>query len=307
MASVPRTSFANSGDMDFAFLLNSLSPKSLIHRFAENIPRELRRLALEYEEFAEKHGLLSPRDGLPKFHFLCTSLVDERGTVFPDINKKYERSLKPFQVLIEKGRVDYSATRRMEELGDFVSLWEKRSSSLEKAQEIARTRFRLSDYTVFFLLSLSGRFGMPCMVHDKYVFVNAQTQQEEFIVDAMFHELLHQLLLGYRYSAEGKFFVGRFLWQPRRAMMEEIVLPCLQMEICEDSEKRREKREFVLHLEEHLKFLKPFKPFFSKVLHDWEEDYVVSQNVNLQGFIDKCARRYLKPLKFISAMRQMST
>jgi hypothetical protein len=292
--------------MDVAFLLYSSFPKSLIHRLTQNTLGEHEELALEFEGLAEKHGLFSPREGLPKFHFLCTSLVDERGTVFPDVNEKYGRSLKPFQVLIEKGKVEYSATRRMEELGDFVGLWEKRSLLLEKAQEIARTKFRLSDYTVFVLLSLFGRFGMPCMVHDKYVFVNAQKQQEEFIVDAVFHELLHQLLLGHRYSTEGKFFVSRFLWQPRRAMMEEIALSCLQMEICEDSEKRKKERERVLHLEEHLTFLEPFKPSFSKVLHDWEEDYVLSQNADLQEFIDTCVRKYLKPLNFMSAMRKVS-
>lgn len=304
---VPKVFFVNNEEMDLAFLLNSLSPKSLIHRFAQNIPRELEELALEYQEFAEKHGLFSQRHGLPKFHFLCASLVDDQGTVFPDVNKKYGKSWESFRAFIEKGKKDYYATRSVGELGDFVGLWEERSLLLEKAQEIARIGFRLSNYRIFVLLSLSGRFGMPCMVHDKYVFVNVQEQQEEFIVDAVFHELLHQLLLGYRYSAEGKFFKGHFLWQPRRAMMEEMVLPCLQMEICEDSEKRKEKREFVLHLEEHLRFLKPFKPFFSKVLLDWEEDYMLSQNVNLQGFIDKCARKYLKPLKFVSAMRQVST
>lgn len=307
LVGVPRVSFVNSEEMDVAFMLNSLSPKSLIYRFRQNAPRELEGLAREFERFAGKHGLHSPREGLPKFHFLCASLVDDEGSVFPDVSEKYRKSREPFRVLIEKGKRDYSATRSVGGLGNFVALWEKSSLLLEKAQEIARIGFRLSGYRVFVLLSLSGRFGMPCMVHDKYVFVNAQEQQEGFIVDAVFHELLHQLLLGYRYSAEGKFFVGRFLWQPRRAMMEEMVLPCLQMEICEDSEKRKEKREFVLHLEEHLTFLKPFKPFFSKVLHDWEEDYIVSQNVNLQGFIDECARKYLKPLKFISAMRQMST
>lgn len=304
---MPRVSFANSEEMDVAFLLNSLSPKSLIYRFRQNVPRELEGLAQEYERFAEKHNLHSPREGLPKFHFLCASLVDDEGSVFPDVSDKYRKSREPFRVLIEKGKKGYSATKSVGNLGNFAGLWEKSSLSLEKAQEIARIEFRLHDYTVFVLLSLSSRFGMPCMVHDKYVFVNAQEEQEGFIVDAVFHELLHQLLLGYRYSVENKFFVGRFLWQPRRAMMEEMVLPCLQMEICEDSEKREEKREFVLHLEEHLTFLKPFRPFFAKVLHDWEEEYTLSQNMNLQGFIDKCARKYLKPLKFISAMRQVST
>lgn len=307
MVGVPRVSFANSEEMDVAFLLNSLSPKSLIYRFRQNVPRELEGLAQEYERFAEKHNLHSPREGLPKFHFLCASLVDDEGSVFPDVSDKYRKSREPFRVLIEKGKKGYSATKSVGNLGNFAGLWEKSSLSLEKAQEIARIEFRLHDYTVFVLLSLSSRFGMPCMVHDKYVFVNAQEEQEGFIVDAVFHELLHQLLLGYRYSVENKFFVGRFLWQPRRAMMEEMVLPCLQMEICEDSEKREEKREFVLHLEEHLTFLKPFRPFFAKVLHDWEEEYTLSQNMNLQGFIDKCARKYLKPLKFISAMRQVST
>jgi hypothetical protein len=292
--------------MDVAFLLNSLSSKSLIHGFAQNIPTALEGLALEYEEFAEKHGLFSPSEGLPKFHFLCASLIDERGTVFSDVNEKYRNSLRPFRVLIEGAEADYSATRRIEELGDYAGLWEKRSSSLEKAQEIARTKFRLSDYTVFFLLSLSGRFGMSCMVHDKYVFVDVQNQQEDFMVDAVFHEMLHQLLLGHRFSTEGKFFVGHFLWQPRRAMMEEIILPCLQMELSEDSERRKRERENVLHLEKSRAFLEPFKPLFSKVLYAWEEEYMLSQNVKLQEFIDECTRKYLKPLDFMSAMRKIS-
>ena len=304
---VPKVSFVNSEEMDVAFLLNSLSPKSLIHRFGHKAPRALDDLAREYERFAEKCGLHSPREGLPTFHFLCASLLDDQGSVFPDVNKKYGKSQEAFRALIEKGKKGYSTTKSIGKLGNFLDLWEKRSALLKKAQEIARIRFRLSDYRIFILLSLSGRFGMPCMVHDKYVFVNAQERQAGFIADAVFHELLHQLLLGHRYSTEGKFFVGRFLWQPRRAMMEEMVLPCLQMEICEDLETRKEKREFMLHLEEHLTFLKPFKPLFSKILHDWEEDYITSRNENLQDFIDKCARKHLKPLKFISAMRQMST
>lgn len=302
---VPGVSFVNNREMDVAFLLNSSSPKSIIYRFRQDIPGKLEGLAAEYKRFAERHGLYSPREGLPKFHFLCTSFVNGQGSVFQDVNEKYGKSMEPFRVLIKKGKLVYSATRRMDELGDFVSLWKEKSSLLESVQEIARIRFRLSDYRVFVLLSLSGKFGMPCMVHDKYIFVNAQKQQGAFIVDSVFHELLHQLLLGHRYLTEGKFFVGRFLWQPRRAMMEEIVLSCLQMEICEDSERRRKERERVLHLEEHLPFLKPFRPLFSKVLHDWEEYYMLSQNVNLQNFIDECTRKYLKTLKFMSSMRQM--
>jgi hypothetical protein len=288
--------------MDVAFLLNSIPPKSLLHNFAQDVPKTLEGMALEYEKLARKHGLLSSKEGLPKFHFLCTSLTDEHGTVFPDVNEKYKNLLKPFQVLIEKAKADYSATKHIEDLGNYVGLWEKRSSLLEKAQEIARTEFRLPDYTIYLLLSLSNKFGMPCMVHDKYVFVNAQKQQEDFVVDAVFHELLHQLLLGYRYSTEGKFFVGHLLWQPRRAMMEEIILPCLQMELTEDSEKHKIERENVLHLEKSRVFLEPFKPLFSKILHVWEEEYIQSQTIKLQEFIDMCTRKYLKPLNFISAM-----
>jgi hypothetical protein len=292
--------------MDVAFLLNSLSPKSLMHRFTQEIPKTLEALVPEYEALAEKHGLFSPNEGLPKFHFLCTSMIDEHGTVFPDVNEKYKNSLKPFQNLIERAEADYSAAKSVEELGDYAGLWEKRSSIMEKAQEIARTKFRLSDYTVVLLLSLSGRFGMPCMVNDQYVFVNAQRQQEEFIVDAVFHELLHQLLLGYRYSTEGKFFVGHFLWQPRRAMMEEIIVPCLQMELSEDSEKREIEKENIMHLEKSRKFLEPFKPLFSKVLHDWETEYMPSKSIKLQEFIDKCTQKYLKTLDFMFAMRKMA-
>jgi len=303
---IPKISFVNSKEIDVSFLLNSLSHKSLTHRFAQDVPKALEGLALGYEELAKKHGLFSPNQGLPKFHFLCTSLIDERGTVFPDVDEKYRNLLRPFQVFIEKAEANYPATRRVEELGDYAGSWEKRSPSLEKAQEIARTKFRLSDYTIFLLLSLSSRFGMPCMVHDKYVFVDAQKQEEGFVVDAVFHELLHQLMLGHRYSTEGKFFVGHFLWQPRRAMMEEIILPCLQMELSEDSEERKIERENVLQLEKSRPFLEPFKPLFSKVLHDWEEKYMLSQNVKLQEFIDTCTRKYLKPLDFMFAMRKIA-
>jgi hypothetical protein len=294
----------NSEEIDLAFLLNSVSSKSLIHRFTRNIPKLLERANLEYQELAVKQGLFSRNEGMPKFHFLCTSLVDEHGTIFPDVNEKYGNSVKPFQAFIAKAKTDYSATRHIEEFGDYADLWEKRSPSLEKAQEIARTKFRLSSYTVFFILSLCDKFGMPCMVHDQYVFVDAQEHQEDFIADAVFHELLHQLLLGYRYSTEGKLFVGHLLWQPRRAMMEEIVLPCVQMEFSEDPDKRETERENVLHLEESRKFLEPFKPLFSKVLHDWETDYMPSSNLKLQEFIDKCTRKYLKPIGFMSAMRK---
>jgi hypothetical protein len=301
---IPRISFLNSKELDIAFLLDSVPSKSLLHNFTQDVPETLEGVTFEYGELARKLGLLSPNGGLPKFHFLCTSLTDERGTVFSDVSEKYKNLLKPFQVIIGKAKADYSATKRIEDLGDFAGLWENRSSLLEKAQEIARTKFRLPDYTIFLLLSLSGRFGMPCMVHDKYIFVDAQRQQEDFIVDAVFHELLHQLLLGYRYSTEGKFFVGHFLWQPRRAMMEEIILPCLQMELSDDSEKRKIERENVLHLEKSRKFLEPFKPLFSRVLHDWEEEYIRSQTTKFQEFIDMCTRKYLKPLDFISAMRK---
>ena len=251
-----------------------------------------------------KQGLFSLNEGMPKFHFLCTSLVEERGTIFPDFNEKYRNSLKPFQAFIAKAKADYSAIRHIEELGDYTDSWEKRFPSLEKAQEIARTRFRLSSYTVFFILSLSDKFGMPRMVHDQYVFLDAQEHQEDFIADAVFHELLHQLLLGHRYSTEGKLFVGHLLWQPRRAILEEIVLPCMQMELSEDSDKRKIERENVLHLEKSRIFLEPFKPLFSKVVHDWETDYMPSSNLTLQEFIDKCTRKYLQPKGFMSAMRR---
>ena len=147
---------------------------------------------------------------------------------------------------------------------------------------------------------------MPCMINDQYVFVNVQKHQEDFIADAVFHELLHQLLLGHRYSTEGKFFVGHFLWQPRRAMMEEIIVPCLQMELSEDSEKRKIIRENILHLEKSRTFLEPFKPLFSKVLHDWETEYMPSKSIKLQEFIDKCTQKHLKTLDFMLAMRKMA-
>jgi hypothetical protein len=301
----PKISFKNSADIDAAFLLHCLSPKSLFYDCKQNIQWE-HTLLQACDEFAEKSGLYSPRDGLPKFHFLCASLADSQGSVFPDVDNKYRNLLNPFQALIARAKALYSGDKKVSDLGDFERLWKTRYSSLEKAQEIARIKFRLPEYSVFLLLSLSGRFGMPCMVHDKYIFINSQRGQESFIVEATFHELLHQLLTGYRCATEGKFFTGHFLWQPRRAMVEEIVLPCLQMELCEDHEEREKGRECVLHLEEHRPFLKPFRSIFSKILHDWEENYVSSQDTNLQVFIDLSTRRYLKPLKFVSLMKQMN-
>jgi hypothetical protein len=76
------------------------------------------------------------------------------------------------------------------------------------------------------------------------------------------------------------------------------------MELSDDSEKRKIERENVLHLEKSRTFLEPFKPLFSRVLHDWEEEYIQSQTIKLQEFIDICTRKYLKPLDFISAMRK---
>jgi hypothetical protein len=301
----PKVSFIKNEEIDLAFLLYSLSPKSFFFYLKRNVPEDLETLAQDYKRFAEKNGLYSQRDGLPKFHFLCTSLVDSQASVFPDVNNKYGKLLKPFQTLIASGKEFCPPTKRMNKLGDFASTWKKRYSSLKKAQEIARITFRLPEYSVFLILSLSGRFGMPCMVHDKYVFINAQKDQEAFAADAAFHELLHQLLLGYRCTAEGKFFVGHLLWQGRRAMMEEIVLPCLQMELCEDSETKEKEREQILRLDEKLPFLKPFRPLFPKILSAWEENYTPSRDMNLQTFIDDCTRRYLKPLKFMSLMRRM--
>jgi hypothetical protein len=301
----PRVTFKNNAEMDVAFQLHSLSPKSFFYEGKQNTQQD-HTLLQAWNEFANKSGLYSPRDGLPKFHFLCASLCGSRGSVFPDVNKKYGNLLNPFQSLIARAKASYSADKKSSDLGDFEGLWKTRYSSLGKAQEIARIKFRLPEYSVFLLLSLSGRFGMPCMVDDEYIFISSQKGQDSFIVDAAFHELLHQLLTGYRCSTEPKFYTGHMLWQPRRAMMEEIVLPCLQMELCEDHEEREKARESVLHLEEHRPFLRPFKPMFPKILHDWEQQYIPSQDTNLQAFIDQSTRRYLNPLKFMSSMRQMN-
>lgn len=302
---LPQISFTNNRLLDLAFVLNTLSSKSPIHCFRKEIPTELEMLARDYTRFAAKNSLFSPRDGMLKFHFLSASLVSDRGSVFPDVNKKYQKLVVPFKNLIENGKTLYSSGRKISDLGNFVSLWNECCFSLENVQKIARLKFRLKEYSIFLLLSLSGRFGMPCMVHDKYVFVNAQKGEEEFLIKAVFHELLHQLLLGHRFSTEGKFFTGHFLWQPRRAIMEEIALACLEMELSTDPEEQKKKRDRVLHLDKHLPFLTPFKPLFSKVLQDWES-YISSQNVNLQNFIDECTRKYLKPLKFLFLVRHLN-
>lgn len=51
--------------------------------------------------------------------------------------------------------------------------------------------------------------------------------------------------------------------------VEEIVFPCLQMELCEGPKEREKGRETVLHLDQSRPFLRPFKSLFSKVLRDW--------------------------------------
>lgn len=146
----------NNGGVDVAFLLYSSAPKSFIPHSRQKVPRTLEGIAQEYELFGEKNDLWSPRDGLPKFHFLCTSLVDDQASVFSDVNRKYGDLTEPFRVLVEKAKLAYSVDRQLEDLGDLSSLWKKRSSLIENAQEIARIKFRLPDYAVFMLLSLSG-------------------------------------------------------------------------------------------------------------------------------------------------------
>jgi len=300
----PKVNFLNNSEVDSAFLLYSVPSDSIIHQFMGTLPAQAEDLAEIYVEFAKKNSLYSPRYGLPKFHFLCTSLIDSPGSIFPDVTRRYEKLVKPFKRIIKRLQNYHPVNNQLNKIEKFHEYWENKCSILEKAQKIARINFRLSEYSVLIILSLSGRFGMPCMVHDKYIFINAQQDYEEFVAEAVFHELLHQLLLGYRYLTEGKFFRG-FLWQPRRAMIEEIALACLEMEICEDPKEKEMKRERVLHLDEHLRFLKPFKPLFPKILHEWEENYTSTKTLNLQQFIDHCARKYLNPLRFILLMRKV--
>jgi hypothetical protein len=263
-------------------------------------------LSEAYNDFAAKSGLYSQRDGGFKFHFLCASLLGGQGSVFADVNKRYQKLFAPFESLIAKANVLRPSVERTDDPGDFEQLWENRYSMLGKAQEIARIRFRLPEYSVLLLRGLSGKFGMCCMVHDKYIFVNAQRGQDSFKVDAAFHELLHQLLLGHRCETESRFFANHLFWHPRRMMVEEIVLPCLQMELCEGPGEKERERETVLNLDQSRPFLRPFKSLFPKVLRDWEEEYMTSQDLNLQAFVDLMAHRYLRIYKFVLSMRQMS-
>jgi len=290
-----------------AFLLYSVPSESFIHQFMGKLSAHLENLAEVYLEFAKKNGLYSPREGLPKFHFLCVSLLDSKGSIFPDVIRRYEKLVKPFRSIIKKLQNYHQINNQLNDITGFheFEFPKEKCSYLEKVRRIARIEFRLPEYSVLLISSLSGRFGMPCMVHDKYIFINAQQNNEEFVIEAVLHELLHQLLLGYRYSTEGKFFTGHFLWQPRRAMIEEIALACLEMEICEDPQKRKRMRERVLHLDEHLKFLKPFKTLFPKILYEWEENYIPTRTLNLQEFIDYCTRKYLNPFRFILLMRHV--
>ena len=286
-----------------AFLLYSLPSDSFIHQFIGKLSVRLENLAEIYVEFAKKNGLYSPREGLPKFHYLCVSLLNSQGSIFPDVIKRYKKLVKPFRSIIKKLQNYYQINNQLNDVVSFHEFPDEKCSYLEKLQKIARIEFRLPEYYVLLISSLSGRFGMPCMVHDNYIFINAQQSDKEFVAEAVLHELSHQLLLGYRYLTEEKFFTGHFLWQPRRAMIEEISLACLEMEICEDSKKRKKMRERVLHLDEHLRFLKPLKTLFPKILCAWEENYIPTRTLNLQEFIDYCTRKYLNPVKFILLMR----
>jgi hypothetical protein len=236
---------------------------------------------------------------------MCASLLEGQGSVFPDVNKKYQELFGPFKSIISNAKA-LSSPEEDSDLRGFEQLWAEKNSLLGRAQEIGRIKFRLPEYSVFLLRGLSGKFGMCCMVHDRYVFVNASKGQESFRASATFHELLHQLLAGYRCTTEGKLFTGHLFWHPRRMMAEEIVIPCLQMELCENPEERKKERETVLHLDESRPFLRPFRSLFPKVLRDWEEEYMKSQDKNLQSFVDQVTRRYLGFHRFVLSMRQMS-
>jgi hypothetical protein len=297
-------SFGNNDGIDAAHRLYSSSPKSVLYHCKPDIGDEP-PLLRAFSEFAEKNGLYSQRDGSFKFHFLCASLLDSQGSVYPDVNRRYGRLVSPFKSLVSQVRALPQPEEKAHKAGDFEQLWERRRSSLGRAQEIARIKFRLPEYSVILLRHLTGKFGMCCMVHDRYIFVNAQAGEDSFQAGAVFHELLHQLLAGHRCEIEGKFFTGRFLWHPRRMMVEEIVLPCLQMEVQEDSKDRERERETVLHLEESRPFLSPFTPLFSKILRDWEQEYMSSLDMNLQDFVDRMVRRYLKFHRFVLLMGKM--
>lgn len=301
----PSVSFGSDDGIDAAHRLYSSSPKSVLFHCKPDIEEEP-ALLKAFSEFAEKNGLYSQRDGGFKFHFLCASILDNQGSVYPDVNRRYDRLISPFKSLVSQAKATALPEEKSDREGDFQRLWDKRRMSLGKAQEIARIRFRLPEYSVILLRHLTGEFGMCCMVHDRYIFVNAQEGEDSFKADAVFHELLHQLLAGHRRETEGRFFVGQFLWHPRRMMAEEMVLPCLQMEVCEDPKERERERETVLHLDESRSFLSPFKPLFPKILHDWEQEHMSSSGVNLQEFVDKMVRKYLKFHTFVLSMRKMN-
>ena len=259
-----------------------------------------------FGEFAQRNSLYSQRDGGFRFHFLCASLLDSKGSVYPDVNRRYGVMVSPFKSLVSQAKAPAHPVEKPQGEGDFEPLWDKRRSCLGKAQDIARIEFRLPEYSVVLLHHLTGKFGMCCMVHDRYVFVNAQAGEDSFKADAVFHELMHQLLAGHRCATEGRFFAGQFLWHPRRMMVEEIVLPCLQMELCDDPREREEERETVLQLDKSRPFLGPFKPLFPKILHDWEHEYICTSDANLQDFVDRMVRKYLKFHMFILSMRKMN-
>ena len=94
--------FSNNSEVDLAFLLYSVPSDSIIHQFMGALPAQVEELAEMYVEFAKKNSLYSPRDGLPKFHFLCTSLIDSPGSIFPDVIRRYEKLVKPFKRIIKR-------------------------------------------------------------------------------------------------------------------------------------------------------------------------------------------------------------
>jgi hypothetical protein len=300
----PSVGFGTRRETDVAFQLYSSSPKSLLYYCRQNGHEE--RTLTRFNDFADRNGLYSGRDGLPKFHYLCASLLDAQGSVFADVNGRWQGLIDSFRHIVMDVEALLQAEGDANGFEGFEALWRERYSSLAKAQEVARIRFRLPEYSVLFIRGLRGKFGQCCMVHDKYVFINAQRDQTAFAVEATFHELLHQLLAGHRYATEGKFFTGRFLWQPRRAMAEEIVIPCLEMQLCDDPKEREKKRTTVLHLDESHPFLRPFKSLFPKILRDWEEEYMRSRDTNLQDFINHMTRKYLNLVKFMASVRQVS-
>ena len=115
----PKVNFSNNSEVDLAFSLYSVPSDSIIHQFMGTFPAQAKDLAEVYAEFAKKNSLYSPRYVFPKFHFLCTSLIDSPGSIFPDVIRRYEKLVKPFKRIIKKLQNYHTVNNQLNKIEKF--------------------------------------------------------------------------------------------------------------------------------------------------------------------------------------------